>query len=134
MALITTNNARFILSDEENLLDALEHTGHEVEYQCRAGYCGSCRTKIRQGAENISYADFPLAFVSRDEILPCCCTVTGQIEIDCTQEKVPADVQPELFPDNNTSAQKVEQVSAEVMTLKKPIKGSQDDYPMRRVC
>lgn len=100
MALIVTNNFQFILDKNENLLDALEHTGHEVEYQCRAGYCGSCRTKIRSGTEHVTYEEFPLAFVGRDEILPCCCKVQGQIEIDCTQEKLPAGVQPGLFPED----------------------------------
>lgn len=137
MSLIVTNNAQFILSEGENLLDALEHTGHEVEYQCREGYCGSCRTKIRKGADNVQYASIPLAFIAPDEILPCCCQVTGQIEIDCTQEKVPADIQPELFPNTDdrslTSEKQKPAALAKVVCIKKPTRDSQDNYPIRRV-
>ena len=43
MTLITTNDKIFELQAGETLLDGLERTGHEVEYQCRSGYCGACR-------------------------------------------------------------------------------------------
>lgn len=143
MSLIVTNNAQFILPEGENLLDALEHTGHEVEYQCREGYCGSCRTKIRKGADNVQYEGFPLAFVAPDEILPCCCQVTGQIEIDCTQEKVPAEMQPELFPDNEDQnvdgdasfPQEIDEQdkSAKAVSIKKPNRDSVNArYPLDR--
>ena len=59
MTLITTNDKIFELQVGETLLDGLERTGHEVEYQCRSGYCGP------------------------NEVLPCCCRVSGPIEIDC---------------------------------------------------
>lgn len=126
MSLIVTNNAQFLLAEEENLLDALEHTGHEVEYQCREGYCGSCRTKIRKGLDNVEYSSLPLAFVAPDEILPCCCKVTGQIEIDCTQEKVPADIQPELFPKNDQPCSQEASYSEteKMVAIKKPMRDS----------
>ncbi|MGN6837748.1 2Fe-2S iron-sulfur cluster-binding protein, partial [Neisseria sp. P0022.S010] len=43
MALISTHDKTFQLQQGETLLEGLERTGHEVEYQCRSGYCGSCR-------------------------------------------------------------------------------------------
>lgn len=81
MALITTKNKSFELLENETLLEGLERTGHEVEYQCRSGYCGSCRVKLISG--KIGYDKFPLAFVAPGEILPCCCRVSEPIEIDC---------------------------------------------------
>lgn len=71
MALISTRSTSFELQPQENLLDALERTGHCVDYQCRNGYCGSCRLKLLSGS--VSYPQPPLAFVAPDEILPCCC-------------------------------------------------------------
>ena len=56
---ITTHDYSFELKEGESLLDALARTGHEVEYQCRAGYCGSCRVKLLSGS--VDYADLPLA-------------------------------------------------------------------------
>lgn len=102
MSLITTTNAAFTMTADENLLEALERTGHEVEYQCRSGYCGSCRTKIVSG--KVSYADTPLAFVAPNEILPCCCMVTENIEIVCTQQKVDLSRQAELFPESSKNS------------------------------
>ena len=81
MALISTHDKTFELQEGETLLEGLERTGHEVEYQCRSGYCGSCRVKILDG--RVSYDDFPLAFVASGEILPCCCRVNEDIKIDC---------------------------------------------------
>jgi len=81
MALISTHDKTCELQEGETLLEGLERTGHEVEYQCRSGYCGSCRVKILDG--RVSYDDFPLAFVAPGEILPCCCRVNEDIKVDC---------------------------------------------------
>lgn len=68
---IITEDLIFKLEDSETLLDGLERTGHQVEYQCRSGYCGACRLILRSGS--VEYEKPPLAFVRQDEILPCCC-------------------------------------------------------------
>ena len=81
MTLITTDDRVFELRSGESLLEGLERTGHEVEYQCRSGYCGACRVKLRAG--RVDYDELPLAFVGPNEVLPCCCRVSGPIEIDC---------------------------------------------------
>lgn len=78
---ITTRNTVFELQPDETLLEGLERTGHEVEYQCRSGYCGACRIKICSG--RVSYAELPLAFVGPGEVLPCCCTVEEDLTLDC---------------------------------------------------
>lgn len=81
MTLITTHDKIFELQEGETLLEGLERTGHEVEYQCRSGYCGSCRVKLLAG--KVEYDDFPLAFIGPGEILPCCCKVVEPIALDC---------------------------------------------------
>ena len=67
-------------NNETSLLDHLEKNNIHHEYQCRSGYCGSCRVKIKKG--KVSYKDAPLAFIQPDEILLCCCHVESDIEID----------------------------------------------------
>ncbi|MFM4871028.1 class I ribonucleotide reductase maintenance protein YfaE [Aeromonas caviae] len=64
----------------ESVLETLERHGHHVEFQCRSGYCGACRTPLLAG--KVHYAAVPLAFVSQEECLPCCCQPVGAIKLD----------------------------------------------------
>lgn len=77
---VITNIEQFELSESDNVLTALLARGYDIEYQCRSGYCGSCRTKIIEGS--VEYKEEPLAFIEKDEILPCCCTLKESITID----------------------------------------------------
>lgn len=89
---VFTRDTFFELGEEETLLEGLERTGHHVEYQCRSGYCGTCRLTLLAG--NVSYDDPPLAYLGASEILPCCCKVTEPIRIECRagrQGELPVD-------------------------------------------
>ncbi|MEX0447612.1 MULTISPECIES: class I ribonucleotide reductase maintenance protein YfaE [Xenorhabdus] len=63
-----------------NLLEALEQGKVQTEYQCREGYCGSCRVRLVKG--KVGYPCKPLAFVNDGEILPCSCYPLSDIEIE----------------------------------------------------
>ena len=76
---VITEDLVFNLDEDENLLDALERTGHHVEYQCRSGYCGACRIPLLNGS--VSYDKQPLAFIKKSEILPCCCRVEEPVRV-----------------------------------------------------
>lgn len=65
---------------DTSLLDALEKNDIEVEYQCREGYCGSCRCKLISG--EVEWVKDPLAFINKGEILPCCVKPKGDIEVE----------------------------------------------------
>jgi ferredoxin len=67
---IVTPHKTFKLSGDESLLDGLLRTGHQIEYQCRHGYCGACRCKLVSG--EVSYPTLPLAFIPAGEVLTCC--------------------------------------------------------------
>ena len=71
-----------VLCQEEHpsLLAALEANQVTVEYQCREGYCGSCRCRLVTG--QVDWLTEPLAFITAGEILPCCCRAKGDIEIE----------------------------------------------------
>lgn len=64
-----------VLCQEEHpsLLVALEAHQVEVEYQCRAGYCGSCRCRLVAG--QVDWLTEPLAFISEGKFCPA---VAGQ--------------------------------------------------------
>ena len=64
----------------ESVLETLERHGHHVEFQCRSGYCGACRTPLIAG--KVHYPAVPLAFVAQGECLPCCCKPVGAIRLD----------------------------------------------------
>ncbi|MEY0604402.1 class I ribonucleotide reductase maintenance protein YfaE [Providencia huaxiensis] len=66
-------------SDVSTILERLESVGIVVEYQCREGYCGSCRVTLLHG--KVGYKQKPIAFVQDGEILPCCCHPLSDIEI-----------------------------------------------------
>ena len=93
--LITTCDQTFTLHADETLLEGLERTGHEVEYQCRSGYCGSCRLKLISG--QVNYPVKPLAYIGKDEILPCCCHPLTDLKIVCHLRKDTPEHNPYLF-------------------------------------
>jgi len=64
------------------LLESLEAQNVPVHYQCREGYCGSCRTQLLEG--EVHYTEEPMAWINDDEILPCCCIPKTAIRIKLT--------------------------------------------------
>ncbi|WP_369589145.1 class I ribonucleotide reductase maintenance protein YfaE [Kingella oralis] len=78
---VTTLDAEFELLPDESLLAGLERTNHAVEYQCRSGYCGSCRVKLLAG--RVSYREMPMAFIAQGEILACCCVLESDVVVGC---------------------------------------------------
>ncbi|GLR62875.1 class I ribonucleotide reductase maintenance protein YfaE [Marinospirillum insulare] len=76
---VSTEELAFQLAPSETLLEGLERTGHQVEYQCRSGYCGSCRVTLHSGS--VHYETTPLAHLNKNEILPCCCRPLEPIEV-----------------------------------------------------
>ena len=81
MVKVTTLDAEFELLPDESLLAGLERTNHAVEYQCRSGYCGSCRVKLLAG--RVSYRELPMAFIAEGEILACCCVLESDVAVGC---------------------------------------------------
>lgn len=61
------------------LLESLESQQVDVHYQCREGYCGSCRTQLLEG--DVHYVTEPMAWLNDGEILPCCCIPKSHIKI-----------------------------------------------------
>lgn len=67
-------NIKFIYNSRLfcSILDALENYNILVNYQCKSGYCGSCKSLLKKG--NVQYFTNPLAScILSEEILICCC-------------------------------------------------------------
>lgn len=80
MSFVVTLDSSFELQEGETLLEGLERTGHAVESQCRSGFCGSCRTRLIDGA--VHYLQVPLAYVGCNEVLPCCCVPDSRVSVE----------------------------------------------------
>ena len=65
--------------NDKNLLEHLMNKNIPVEYQCKEGYCGSCRCRLEKGQVNKTQDS--LAFTQKDEILLCCSKPDSDIEI-----------------------------------------------------
>ncbi|WP_159715253.1 class I ribonucleotide reductase maintenance protein YfaE [Blochmannia endosymbiont of Camponotus nipponensis] len=71
-----THNSRTYRS----LLEALIiYRVPSLNYQCRSGYCGSCRSLLIKG--KIQYYKEPLGYIHSNEILPCCCVPIEHITL-----------------------------------------------------
>lgn len=92
---VETLDSSLEIAPTDNLLDALIDSGHEIEYQCRGGYCGACRTKVISG--KVSYDEPPLAHLDGDDILPCCCRVKEPLKLAVTLREGDDSQQGELF-------------------------------------
>ena len=78
--LVTLDDGREATFQHANsLLESLEAQNIDVQYQCREGYCGSCRARLLKG--DVHYTEEPLAWVDDDEILLCCCIPRGPIQL-----------------------------------------------------
>ncbi|WGL97392.1 class I ribonucleotide reductase maintenance protein YfaE [Arsenophonus sp. aPb] len=63
-----------------SLLDALEQSKIQIEFQCREGFCGACRVRLCKG--KVGYRHKPIAFIDKNEILACSCQPLSDIDID----------------------------------------------------
>ncbi|GIU17131.1 hypothetical protein TUM4445_33660 [Shewanella sp. MBTL60-112-B2] len=68
----------------QTLLEALEQKKVKVFSECRSGYCGQCKTKVKRGT--VSYIREPLVTLEDDECLPCCCVPDGDIDLALSAE------------------------------------------------
>ncbi len=78
---ITIKDTHVVYSNtKQTLLECLEQANHEIHYHCRDGYCGACRITLNEGEVDYFNGE-PLAYVAKNEILPCCCKPISDIDI-----------------------------------------------------
>jgi len=64
------------MPDSGSLLELAGARGLEPEFSCRAGPCGTCRTKLIKG--KVTYVKEPTAAIDEGEILLCCAVPADQ--------------------------------------------------------
>ncbi len=65
----------------ESLLEMAEENGVEIEYQCREGYCGECKTRLISGDVKME-DDSGLEDTDEGMILPCVSRPKTDIVLD----------------------------------------------------
>lgn len=85
MGWVFTDEMRFYLHDGETLLAGMQRTHHQhVKFECRQGYCGACKMRVKACTGRIDIIQKPIAILEEDEILACCCQITGSICVTYT--------------------------------------------------
>ncbi|ALD15140.1 (2Fe-2S)-binding protein [Buchnera aphidicola (Aphis glycines)] len=64
-----------------SLLSILQQNNINIAYQCKSGYCGTCRVEIIKGKIIYSIKQPIAALFKTNEIFPCCCQPNGDIII-----------------------------------------------------
>lgn len=81
MGWVIDKNTSFYLHQDETLLDGLIRMDKPVAFECRQGYCGSCKTKIAIISGSVRHRLPPLCALADNEVLACCCLIDGSIEL-----------------------------------------------------
>lgn len=81
MGWVIKGEKRFYLHEGETLLDGLLRTNQAVSFECRQGYCGTCKMRIAIKRGEIKHTLPPLYHLADDEVLACCCVLSGVVEI-----------------------------------------------------
>jgi len=77
---VTVNDMQtFCYGEEFSLLDSMEEHQIPVSYNCRGGYCGSCKVKLTSG--KVNWVQDSLVSLEPGEILACCCVPDGSISL-----------------------------------------------------
>ncbi len=78
---IKVNNFHtFYYQYEFSLLDSLEAQSIPAPYNCRGGYCGTCKVRLLDGS--VEPVQDALVDLKDGEILTCCCRPVSHIEIE----------------------------------------------------
>ncbi len=65
------------VAPDQPILDQLLLRGIPVEYQCRSGFCGACRMRLKSG--DVRYLETPIAYINEGEVLTCCSVANSRI-------------------------------------------------------
>nr|WP_041409760.1 class I ribonucleotide reductase maintenance protein YfaE [Shewanella amazonensis] len=80
---------------QQSLLEALEIKKVRVFSECRSGFCGACKTKVLSGS--VTYFTEPLAALSADECLPCCCVPESDLNLALSPKGADTVVHPQAL-------------------------------------
>jgi ferredoxin len=69
-----------VVNEKDTVLETLEKNKIKPYSMCKQGFCATCKMTLKSGS--VEYIDEPIAILEDNEILPCICKPTTDIEID----------------------------------------------------
>jgi ferredoxin len=66
---------------EFSLLDSIEAQQLDIDYNCRAGFCNSCKCELINGEVEIIQTPNPVIPLNEGEILTCCSRPKSDLEL-----------------------------------------------------
>jgi ferredoxin-NADP reductase/DMSO/TMAO reductase YedYZ heme-binding membrane subunit len=83
MVTFTVSNKSTALSSDTSILEAAESVGVRIDYDCRSGYCGQCRSKLLTGKVRMDFRDaLSVADEADGYILACQAHPTENCEVE----------------------------------------------------
>ncbi|WP_372776909.1 FAD-binding oxidoreductase [Litorivivens sp.] len=78
------DSSSFECTTEESILDAARKNGILMEYSCRTGRCGACKTKVIQGETSVIQSEDSLSHSESEEgyILTCCRAAASTLHLE----------------------------------------------------
>lgn len=117
MPTVTLSNHKIFIADQERtLLDSAKSQGIVLEYSCRTGRCGVCKTKVLQGSTTVMQGEQALneAELEMGYILTCCRSALSDLVLDVDDLGDLADIQTKTLPCRIDS---IEMVAADVIKI-----------------
>ncbi len=111
-----SNHKTFIADQERSLLESDKSQGVILEYSCRTGRCGVCKTKVLQGSTAVMQGEQGLneAELAMGYILTCCRSALSDLVLDVDDLGDLADIQTKTLPCRIDS---IEMVAADVIKI-----------------
>lgn len=113
---VNHSNTRFLVNEDERVLDAAIRQGIGMPYGCRNGQCGSCKGKILSG--HVTYTEQPEALGKEEQAhgmaLFCQAHAVSDLVIDIQELKHSTEVPVKRFPAKVAS---IERISHDVMRI-----------------
>jgi len=77
------SNKKALLTPDKSILEASEEVGVNIDYSCRVGTCGICKTKLLTGSVTMAVEDaLDDDDRARHIILACQAKATGPVAVD----------------------------------------------------
>lgn len=94
------NDKSFDAADTVSLLDAAAATGVTLEYSCRNGRCGVCKTRLLAGTTQLIQPEESLTAAEAEAgvILTCCRAATSDVTIEAEDLSFLAGIHPKTLP------------------------------------
>jgi len=73
---------KFMVNDQQNLLDAMQAAGIKVPYSCKSGICGACKCKVSGDVINSSVEALTAAQIAQGYVLSCSAKANSDLVVE----------------------------------------------------